>query len=197
MDDIPRLMRPKSAGGVLEQSGTVEVISSLASDGTEIPYNIRNGVWVCVEAANDYQRNCLEEYHVVTDDTGRYTSVFKRWHLIGLELGMSVASIGVRHETTGTPRVFNADVVSVAKRDLNKGEILDGEGGYTVAGDLRPSSVSLEMRGLPLGLACDLPLKNDVRAGAVLTYDDVDVDNSLSATQLRLQMESRARELQI
>jgi predicted homoserine dehydrogenase-like protein len=125
VDDIPSLMRPRSEGGVLERSGMFEVISSMEPDGNELEYNIRKGVWVCVEADSEYQRNCFEEYKVKTDDSGRYMSLYKRWHLIGLELGMSVASVGIRGESTGTATEFRADVVSVAKRDLKAGEILD------------------------------------------------------------------------
>ena len=72
----------------------VEVISSLRDDGSHVGYDIRQGIWVCVEADTDYIRNCFEEYNVVTDSSGRYCSMYKRFHLIGLELGMSVAHVG-------------------------------------------------------------------------------------------------------
>ena len=190
MDDIANLMRPASAGGALAQSGMVEVINSMGPDGQEVPYHIRQGVWVCVEASNDYQRNCFEEYLVVTDDSGYYTTVFKRWHLIGLELGMSVASVAERGETTGTPQVFNGDVVAIAKRPLKAGELLDGEGGFTVAGGLRPAAQSVAMGAIPLGLASDLKLKRDVAVDQILTRDDVDLDESLLATRLRYEAEA-------
>lgn len=190
VDDIPNLMRPKAVGGTLENSGMVEVISSLTEDGTEIPYNIRNGVWVCLEADTPYQKNCFEEYKVVTDDTGRYFSLYKRWHLIGLELGMSVASVALRGESTGTAARFHGDVVAVAKRDLAAGEILDGEGGYCVAGQLRPTTVSVPMKALPLGLTDGATLKRQVKADQILTYHDVDLDESTHAFKLRRELEN-------
>ena len=153
IDDIPNLMRPRSEGGVLEGPGMVEVINSLDADGNPHEYDIRMGVFVVVNAVTEYQRRCFEEYKVKTDDSGRYMCAYKRWHLIGLELGMSVANVGLRGEATGTAEEFRADVVAVAKRDLVPGEMLDGEGGYTVAGQLRPSAVSVPMGALPLGLA--------------------------------------------
>ena len=193
IDELPNLMRPHSDGGVLEQSGTVEVLNSLNEDGSEIGYDIRMGVWVSVKATTDYQRNCFTEYKVTTDDSGRYMCAYKRWHLIGLELGMSVANVGLRGEATGTADAFVADVVAVAKRDLKCGEVLDGEGGYTVAGQLRPSPVSLTKGALPLGLAGNVRLIRDVRRDAILTYDDVELDESLTAVKLRRQLEAASR----
>lgn len=132
VEDIPYVTRPISEGGVLERKGMVEVISSLEKDGRVIPYDIRMGVWVTVEAETDYIKNCFEEYKAHTDPTGRYFTLYKRWHLIGLEVGMSVASVALRGEATGVATGWNADVVATAKRDLKVGEMLDGEGGYTV-----------------------------------------------------------------
>ena len=48
----------------------VEVVSSLTTDGEPVAYDIRKGVWVCIEADTDYVRNCFEEYKITTDDTG-------------------------------------------------------------------------------------------------------------------------------
>ena len=190
IDDIPTLMRPTSEGGVLESKGFVEVISALTIEGEKIPYDIRKGVWVCVEADTDYIKNCFEEYKVVTDPTGRYMSLYKRWHMIGLELGMSVAAVGIRREATGAAMCFNADVIATAKRDLKAGEILDGEGGYTVFGKLIPSDKSLAKDHLPLGLAHDLKLIRNVPQDGSLTWEDVDVDTTLNAYRLRREMEA-------
>src|SRR5512137_1164529 len=145
VEDIPFVTRPKSEGGVLEKKGMVEVISSLEADGRKIPYDIRMGVWVTVEAETDYIKNCFEEYNAHTDPSGRYFTLYKRWHLIGLEVGMSVASVALRGEPTGVSTNWNADVVATAKRDLRAGEVLDGEGGYTVWGKLQPAAASLAL----------------------------------------------------
>ena len=190
IDDLPNLMRPVAEGGVLKHSGMVEVLNSLNEDGSEIDYNIRMGVWVTLRAATDYQRNCFEEYKVTTDNSGRYFSAYKRWHLIGLELGLSVANVGLRGEATGTAEEFRADVVAVAKRDLAVGEILDGEGGYTVAGQLRPSAVSVPQGALPLGLTGKVKIRGMVKQDQVLTYDDVELDENLTAVKLRRALEA-------
>jgi len=188
--DIPYVTRPKSEGGVLEHKGMVEVISSLETDGREIPYEIRMGVWVTVEGETEYIRNCFEEYKAHTDPSGRYFTLYKRWHLIGLEVGLSVASVALRGEATGVATGWNADVVATAKRDLQAGEMLDGEGGYTVWGKLLPAETSMRIGGLPLGLAHQVKLLRPVRQGQPLSWADVAVDAGTDAYRLRREMEA-------
>ena len=190
VEDIPFVTRPQSEGGVLERKGMVEVISSLEADGRVIPYDIRMGVWVTVEAETDYIKHCFEEYNAHTDPSGRYFTLYKRWHLIGLEVGRSVASVALRREATGVAQGWHADVVATAKRDLKAGEMLDGEGGYTVWGKLLPAQTSARMGGLPLGLAHQVKLVRDVKKGQSLCWDDVAMDTSLPAYKVRKEMET-------
>ena len=189
VDQIPNLMRPKAEGGVLHHKGQVEVVSSLHADGTPIDYDIRFGVWVAFEGETDYIRRCFAEYGVKTDDSGRYACLYKRWHLIGLEVGISVASVGLRGEPTGCATGFRADAVATAKRALKAGELLDGEGGYTVVGRLMPAADSLAQGCLPLGLAHGWKLTRPVAAGEALRWSDVAVDAGVPAVRLRREME--------
>jgi predicted homoserine dehydrogenase-like protein len=189
VEDIPYVTRPVSEGGVLERKGMVEVISSLETDGRVIPYDIRMGVWVTVEAETDYIKNCFEEYKAHTDPSGRYFTLYKRWHLIGLEVGMSVASVALRGEPTGVATGWHADVVATAKRDLKPGDMLDGEGGFTVWGKLLPAEKSAAMGGLPLGLAHQVKVIRPVAKGQSLTWADVDMDTTTYAYKIRQEME--------
>jgi len=187
--DIPFVTRPIEEGGLLERKGMVEVISSLEPNGRVIPYDIRMGVWVTVEGETEYVRNCFEEYNAHTDPSGRYFTLYKRWHLIGLEVGYSVASIVLRGEPTGAASAWNADVVATAKRDLTPGEMLDGEGGYTVWGKLLPAAASAKLGGLPLGLAHQVKVVRPVRSGQSLSWDDVAMDTTTAAYRIRREME--------
>ena len=141
------------------------------------------------EAPSDYVKRCFAEYGLVTDSTGRYTALYKPYHLIGLELGISVASAGLRHEPTGAPTGFRGDVVATAKRDLKEGEMLDGEGGFTVWGKLMPAADSLRLGGLPIGLAHHLKLRRPVKAGTPLSWNDVVADETDAAIKFRREME--------
>src|SRR5262245_21052026 len=190
IDALPTLMRPRAEGGCLHHKGQVEVVSSLERDGEVIPYDIRFGIWVVFEGESDYIRRCFSEYGVCTDPSGRYACMYKRWHLIGLEVGVSVASVGLRGEATGCPTGFRADAVASAKRDLKAGEVLDGEGGYTVVGRLMPAAESLRLGALPLGLAHEVKLLGPVKAGDPVLWADVAVDATSDAFKLRREMES-------
>ncbi|HZO01719.1 MAG TPA: SAF domain-containing protein [Burkholderiales bacterium] len=189
IDEIPGLMRPRSEGGVLHHKGQVEVISSVRSDATPIAYDIRFGVFVVFEGETDYIRRCFHEYGVKTDPSGRYACMYKRWHLIGLEVGISVASVGLRGEATGCATGWRADAVAVAKKPLKAGELLDGEGGYTVVGRLMPAADSLAQGCLPLGLAHGWKLIKDLPAGKPVKWSDVAFDASQTAVRVRREME--------
>ena len=167
----------------------VEVVSSLRPDGTLIPYDIRKGVWVCFEGDTEYLRRCFEEYKVVTDPSGRYMCSYKKWHLIGLELGVSVASVGLRQEPTGVATCFNADVVATAKRDLKPGEMLDGEGDTPYSASSPPPQTSLASGILPLGLAHSSSLSGPCRR-IIADLGRCRLDDTVSAYRLRREMEA-------
>ncbi|MPZ09091.1 MAG: flagellar biosynthesis protein FlgA [Kiloniellaceae bacterium] len=190
-DDLAEVLRPKSEGGVLDRKGQVEVISSLQRDGSPVARDLRWGVYVVFEAPSDYARRCFKEYGLATDSSGRYAAMYKPYHLIGLELGISVAHAGLHGQPTGTARGWRGDVVATAKRDLKAGEMLDGEGGYTVWGKLCPASESLAAGSLPLGLAHRMKLMRPVAKGQGLTWDDVVVDADDEAASCRRAMERR------
>ena len=177
-DDLARVLIPRAAGGVLEEAGLVEVVSSLARDGSDVPRDLRWGVYVVFEAGSDdaraaYTRRCFSEYGMITDKSGRYSALYRPYHMIGLELGISVASAALRKEPTGTAEFFHSDVVATAKKDLKPGETLDGEGGYCVMGTLMRAQDSLARRALPIGLAHKIKLTRPVAEGATVSWDDV------------------------
>ncbi len=190
VDDLARVLRPPQDGGGLHHKGQVEVISSVERDGRPVFRDLRWGVYVVFEAPSDYVKRCFAEYGLLTDPSGRYTAMYKPYHLIGLELGISIASAGLRGEPTGAPTGFRGDAVATAKRDLKAGETLDGEGGFTVCGKLMPASESLRLGGLPMGLAHHVTLRRAVPIGMPLTWQDVAVDESTEAVRVRREMEA-------
>lgn len=192
-DDLPGLLKPKSDGGVLERKGTVEVVSCLNLDGSMVNKDLRFGVYVVIEAPGPYQKDCFAQYGLRTDDSGRYAAQYKPYHLIGLELGVSVANIMIRGEATGSTKAWRGDVVATAKKDLKAGEKLDGEGGFTVYGKLVPARDSVKIGALPIGLAHGLVLKNDIPKAARISWDDVHYDGTVEAIKIRRDMEEMFR----
>jgi len=189
VDDLSRILIPKSDGGILDSRGQVEVISSLERDTRPVFRDLRWGVYVTFAADSEYVARCFREYGLVTDPSGQYSAMYKPYHLIGLELGITVASIGVRGESTGAPICWNGDVVATAKRDLAAGEVLDGEGGFTVYGKLFPAQESIALGGLPLGLAHGVKLLKPVKAGQAVSWSDVAFDANSTAVKFRREME--------
>ncbi|CAN1540543.1 COG4091 Predicted homoserine dehydrogenase [Burkholderiaceae bacterium] len=189
VDDLPHILRPQTDGGILTQKGTVEVVSSIERDGRPVFRDLRWGVYAVFEAPSKYVMGCFQQYGLKTDATGKYAAMYKPYHLIGLELGISVASIAVRQEATGATGEWRGDVGATAKRDLKKGEKLDGEGGFTVYGKLMQVADSLRIQALPIGLAHNMVLKHDIAAGAVVTWNDVDYDATKQAVAFRREQE--------
>jgi predicted homoserine dehydrogenase-like protein len=187
--EIAKFLKPKADGGTLAYKGTVEVISSLNRDKTPVPHHLQMGVYVTYEAPSEYTQRCFNEYWLLPDETGKYAGLYRPLHLIGLELGVSVASIMLRGEPTGSPTGWQADVVATAKRDLKAGEVLDGEGGYMVWGKIVPSATSLAKNGLPLGLA-HMKLVRPVAKGQLVTWADVEVDLTDFTVRFRREMEA-------
>jgi predicted homoserine dehydrogenase-like protein len=192
MDDLAHILRPRSEGGVLAQKGQVEVVSSEERDGRPVDRDLRWGVYVVVEAPNDYAAACFRQYGMNTDASGRYSAMYKPFHLIGLELNVSILSAALLGKPTGSTQAFRADAVATAKRDLRAGEALDGEGGYTVYGKLLPAAVSMEHGFVPIGLAHNVTLKHALSAGASVRWSDVDFDAADETLKVRRQMERMA-----
>jgi predicted homoserine dehydrogenase-like protein len=165
--------------------GYVEVISSLNRDGTEVERDLRWGVYVVLEAPSEYAAACFKQYGLRTDATGRFAGTYKPYHLIGMELGISIYSAALRGEATGFPKAFRGDPVAVAKRELVPGERLDGEGGFTVWGKLIPARRSIELDALPIGLAKDVEVVNPIPAGEIVRMSDVVLNQPEEVLELR------------
>ena len=192
VDALAQALKPKSDGGLLSHSGTVEVVSSLKRDGEPVANDLRWGVYVTFRAGNEYVKQCFGEYGLRTDRSGWYASLHRTYHLIGLELGISIASVALRHEPTGSPKGLFADTPAVAKRNLVPGDVLDGEGGYTVFAKLMPARESLTLQTLPIGLASGIKVVRPVQKDQFLTYSDVEMDERNSVVRLRRELEETA-----
>jgi len=187
--ELADVCKPRAAGGTLAKAGVTEVVSSVTRDGRDVPHNLALGTFVVVEGATDYARRCFREYHMLPDTSGRYAALYRPIHMIGLELGISVASVALRKEATGAPTGFRSDVVAVAKRALKQGEVLDGEGGHCVWGRQIPAARSLTDGLLPLGLAQGVALRHAVAQGQCVKWSDVTCDAQALAVRVRRDME--------
>jgi len=189
--ELAQVCKPRGDGGVLEIPGTVEVVSSLHRDGSTVEGDLRFGTFVVVGGRNEYARRCFRDYSMLPDRSGNYAALYRPTHMVGLELGVSVASTALRREPTGTPVAFLSDTVAVAKRPLRKSEVLDGEGGYCVWGRQVPASRSVGSKMLPMGLAHRVPLLRDIAEGDCVRWHDVAIDENDDIVKLRREMEQK------
>jgi predicted homoserine dehydrogenase-like protein len=187
--ELADVCKPKADGGSLEKAGVTEVTSSVYRDGRDVPHHLALGTYVVIEGETEYARRCFSEYAMLPDRSGRYAALYRPIHMIGLELGVSVASAALRKEPTGSPIAFHSDVIATAKRALKAGEVLDGEGGFCVWGKQVPAERSLAGGLLPLGLAHGVTLKRDVGEGEFLKWTDVRADETDRAVKFRREME--------
>ena len=193
MDDLASLLKEKNKGGILEKSEQVEVVSSLERDGSPVFKDLRWGVYAVLQAPNEYAASCFKQYGMNTDQSGEFSAMYKPFHLIGMELNTSIFSAALLKLPTGQTKYFKGDVVSISKRNLKKGEKLDGEGGFTVWGKLIPANTSLNLKALPIGLANDMYLKHDIDIDKIITWNDVEFNSNDEIISYRHQMENKFR----
>ena len=193
LHDLARVFRSTADGGRMERTGLVDIAASQEPDGREVLNNVRFGVFVVVKAHNEYVRGCFRQYGLQTDPSGWYASMWRPFHLIGLETSVSVLSAVLRGEATGSSKEFRGDAVAFAKKDLKAGEMLDGEGGYAVWANAIPAARSLAEGGLPIGLAHNVKLKRDVARDAIVRFEDVELSGEADVVAVRRAMETAAR----
>ena len=195
LHDLARVFRPAADGGRMARSGLVDIAASQEPDGREVLNNIRYGVFVTFKARDEYARACFAQYGLLTDPSGWYASMWRPFHMIGLETSISVLSAVLRNEPTGSSKEFRGDAVATAKKDLKPGDMLDGEGGFAVWANAIPATRSLALRALPIGLAGNVRVKRAVAKDTIVSFDDVEITNDLDVLALRQQMEGDARKM--
>ena len=147
------------------------------------------GTYVVVESDSAYAGQCFVEYNCLPDKSGKYAALYRPMHMIGLELGVSVASAALRREPTGAPICFNSDVVATAKRTLKKGEMLDGEGGFSVWGKQAPADVSLR-KATCRSVSLTTSSSSAISPRASRCVADVAIDADEDAVKVRREMEA-------
>ena len=183
--DIAKKLIPKNKGGLIDFEGQVEVISSIDREKKDIPNDLRWGVYIVIKAGNQYVKNCFKDYGMVTDESGDYSAIWRPYHYIGLELAQSIYSIALDNRATGYTKNYNAEVASVAKKDLKKGDKLDGEGGFCAKGKLVTSQTSKKENLLPLGLTDHALVNKDIAKDQIITIKDVDLNLPEEVIQAR------------
>ena len=171
------LFRLKENGGILSRHGVVDFVEGVAP-----------GVFVIVSSENaeiTYQMDYL------LMGPGPLWTLFRPYHLCSLETPLSVARCVIDGEHTivpmgGLPGGLVSECVTVAKKDLRAGEMLDGIGGFTAYGTVITKSESDAKGYVPFGLISDgAKMLKDVKKGQLLTLDMVEPDTGTLIYKLR------------
>jgi predicted homoserine dehydrogenase-like protein len=175
IQDIVRACSLKTEGGVLSQHGVVELANSVAEDGTTMLENpLKMGVFAVIRTEHPFTQEDLQGYYLHPGGDGKNYLLYRPYHLVAVEAPISILKAALFGMPTGsslpTP---TAEVITVAKRNLKAGEVLDGSGGYTVNGMCEKARVAREEDLLPLGLASGVTLQSDVARGSAITYQMV------------------------
>ncbi len=195
VEELPTLLTPVEDGGILSRKGVVEVISCVRRDGAEIPNSLRWGVYIVFTSDSRFLQGCMNEYGMAMDPSRKYTVMYRPYHLVGIETSVSIARAFLYNEPTGAPKAHVAEVASAAKRRLSPGDVLDGEGGYTVYGLVVEATQASADGLLPIGLCGGAKVVRLVEAGQMLRYADVEMPEGGFAHHLR-QVQDRASSLQ-
>jgi predicted homoserine dehydrogenase-like protein len=186
VQDLPVLLRPREDGGILPRAGVLDVVSCITPDERFVENHLRWGVYVTFTSHSGYATRCFGEYGIATDPSGRYAALWRPYHLIGLEIGVSIASAELRGEPTGAPYAgHRAEVVCATRAPMRAGELIDGEGGYAAYGTCVSAERARERKLIPMGLAHGLRLKRDVPADHPIGADDVAADATSFLSRLR------------
>lgn len=191
VERLASVMCPREAGGLLEREGMVDIVTCVNEDDTFVPNHLRWGVYVTFTSDSEYSRQCWPEYGVATDPSGRYAALWRPYHFIGLEIGVSVASVGIDGLPTGAPSYGPlAEVVCATRAPMKAGELIDGEGGYAVYGTVVSGERARRERLVPMGLAYGLKLNRDVGTDHPIGEADVSWDESSFIWKLRREQEA-------
>ncbi len=169
---IAQVFSPPDGGGVLSRRGVVDYALGIAP-----------GVFVVFTTEHP---KLVRDLRYLSMGPGPYWALYRPYHLTSLETPISIARAVIKGETTiATDTPPTAETVTVAKRDLQAGETIDGLGGFMTYGMIHAASEARASNALPLGLAPGARLTRDVTAGDTVRHDDVELKSDLTIVDLR------------
>jgi predicted homoserine dehydrogenase-like protein len=179
LQNVSQIFALEEDGGITKFPGAVDFVQGSSMAG---------GVFVTVRVEDERIRDDLEYLKV---GKGKYFTFFRPYHLWFLEAPISVARAFLHRQATLVPLDQPvAEVMTIAKRDLEPGERLDGFGGYTFYGVIDRAEEARRLNALPAGIAPDSVVAQPVKAGDILTWTDVELDEESLLVKLRRQQDA-------
>jgi len=170
---LARLFSTKGQGGILNRVPAVDFAIGDVAPGVFLVYTTRNPL-------------IKEELKYLLFGDGPNYLLYRPYHLASIETPLSVARAFFYNEPTIAPLGAPvSEVITVAKKDLAKGDTIDGIGGYTVYGLIEEYQRARSENLLPLGISEGATLNRDVAKGQPISYDMVDLVQGTTLLKLR------------
>ena len=138
---------------------------------------------------NHPDRQSYMKYFKMGD--GPLYAFYVPYHLPHLEVPLTVARAVLFQDAAVAPLAGPVcEVITVAKRDLESGEVLDGIGGFTCYGVIENAEVSQAENLLPMGLSEDCRLIHDISKDRAVSYLDVELPSGRLCDMLRTEQDT-------
>ena len=174
LETVSQVFALKVDGGITPAPYTVDFVQGSAMAG---------GVFITVRIQDD--RICKDLQYLKVG-RGKYFTFFSPYHLWFLEAPISFARAHLFGQHTLVPLDEPvAEVMTVAKKTLEPGDVLDDFGGYTFHGIMDRAAEAMRAGALPVGLAPGARVKHRVWKEKIITWDDVELDEASSVVKLR------------
>ncbi len=179
IEDLPRIFSLKEEGGILSREGVVDYI---------LGKELAGGVFIVVKVEDE---RIISDLNYLKIGKGNTYCFYQRYHNWFIDTPLTIARV-VREKK---PVIFSlplptSEVVAVAKKNLEKGEIIDGIGGFSVYGVIEKREIAKRDNLLPLGISEGAELRRRVKKGEMLTYEDVILKEDSLLFQLRKKQDS-------
>ncbi|KAA3644721.1 MAG: hypothetical protein DWQ07_15035 [Chloroflexi bacterium] len=178
-ENVSEIFALEEDGGISQFPGNIDFVQGPSMSG---------GVFVTVRV--DDQR-IQDDLNYLKVGSGKYFTFFRHYHLWFLEAPISIAKAHMHKQVWLEPLDEPvADVMTVAKRDLQPGDILERFGGYTNYGVMDLAEEARKLNALPVGISPGAKIIKPVRAGEIVTWDNVALDEDSTVVKLRRQQDA-------
>jgi len=172
LEDLLRFFIPENDGGILTQSGCVDYSTG----------NFAPGVFVIVCS---HDARIRKDMYFITKAKGPYYLLYRPYHLCDIETPQSIAEAVLLNEITVAADTMHSEVITVAKRNIRKGEKIKGIGSADIYGRIYKYSEAGAAGLIPLGIAENGMAKSDIQKGDLFTKDNLMPDTTAFIYKLR------------
>jgi len=173
IEELAQKLIPVADGGILTRTPVVEYT---------VEGDVAPGIFAVVKSEN----------HVVTEELdflkfgkGPYYAIYRPHHLASIEAHLSISEAILDRRTDFQTKVWRSEVTAKTKFGVKAGTVLEGMGGHHVHGWTIDADDARAMNAIPIGIVGGCTLKRDLEAGQIVTYDDVEVDETRPLVAMR------------